>query len=137
MTSMNIAGKTHAQIKGADRIFYKRKCSRYWHSLVTNALGYFCVSNSKNTLPLYPVEKLLFLFLHLGKQLLFQLLDFIDDTFLFTHKKGYLFLESETDFGIIQRCETRSRITSSHSRSGSLRSLLELLRAACFHPPPP
>ena len=104
---MNIAEKTHAQIKGADRIFYKRKCSRYWHSLVTNALGFFASLIRKTPCPLYPVEKLLFLFLHLGKQLLFQLLDFIDDTFLFTHKKGYLFLETETDFGIIQRCETR------------------------------
>ena len=134
---MNIAGKTHAQIKGADRIFYKRTCSRYWHSLVTNANGIFASLIRKIPCPPYPVEKLLLLFPHLGKQLLFQLLDFIDDTFLFTHKKGYLFLESETNFGIIQRCETRSRITSSHSRSGSLRSLRELLRAACFHPPPP
>ena len=55
--------------------------------------GIFASLIRKLPCPLYPVEKLLFLFLHLGKQLLFQLLDFIDDTFRSLIKRLSIFRE--------------------------------------------
>ncbi len=114
------------QIQGADRIFNKRTCSRYWHIRATSALCYFCFAHSKNTLPPSPCRKTPLTFSEPWYLLFCSLI-----------RRGNFSLESEADFGIIQRFGTRSIITSSHSRSGSLQSLRELLRDAYFHPPPP